>query len=281
MMLHRHFERMRAEVAEPRKEIKKALPLAERKNVRKKRHKAAVYAGTRNLYKDMVTAAKSLLCHSDVDKVYFLIEDDTFPYEIPQEIECINVSRQQIFSTGSPNYHPHWTYMVLMRAALTKIFPDYDRIVSLDVDTIVEDDISELWDMDIGDNVFAAVQEYHASYRPYGAKYWNVGVMVQDLWKLRGVGLDDEIINALNHEKFRYNEQCALNKYCKGMIYDLDVRYNDCYICGETDNPAIVHYIGTSQWQNNPNLKHYDLLEKYRAMAWQDVKRLRKERYGK
>ena len=54
--------------------------------------KAAVYCGTRNLYKIMYTAAKSLLIHSDVDKIYFLIEDDKIGFELPQEIECINIS---------------------------------------------------------------------------------------------------------------------------------------------------------------------------------------------
>jgi len=45
--------------------------------------RAAVYCGTRNLYKNMVIAAKSLLIHSNVEKIYFLIEDDIFPYEVP------------------------------------------------------------------------------------------------------------------------------------------------------------------------------------------------------
>lgn len=53
--------------------------------------KAAVYCGTRNLYRQMITAAKSLLIHSDVDKIYFLIEDDDFPYSLPPEIECLCV----------------------------------------------------------------------------------------------------------------------------------------------------------------------------------------------
>ena len=56
--------------------------------------KAAVYAGTRNVYNRMLSPAKSLLMHSNVDKIYFLIEDDDFPYDLPKEIECINVSNQ-------------------------------------------------------------------------------------------------------------------------------------------------------------------------------------------
>ena len=67
--------------------------------------KAAVYCGTRNLYADMVTAAKSLLHNTDVDKVYFLIEDDIFTHELPPQIETINVSDQTYFSKDSPNYN--------------------------------------------------------------------------------------------------------------------------------------------------------------------------------
>lgn len=53
---------------------------------------AAVYSGTRNIYEKMMTASKSLLRYSDVDKIYFLIEDDIFPYDLPDTYECINVS---------------------------------------------------------------------------------------------------------------------------------------------------------------------------------------------
>lgn len=38
--------------------------------------RAAAYSGTRNIYDKMLTAAKSLLMHSNVEKIYFLIEDD-------------------------------------------------------------------------------------------------------------------------------------------------------------------------------------------------------------
>ena len=54
--------------------------------------KAAVYGGTRNVYRNMLAPMKSLLMNSDVDKIYFLIEDDEFPYPLPKEVECINVS---------------------------------------------------------------------------------------------------------------------------------------------------------------------------------------------
>ena len=53
--------------------------------------RAAVYCGTRNLYKNMVIAAKSLLIHSNVEKIYFLTEDDSFPLILPPKTENINI----------------------------------------------------------------------------------------------------------------------------------------------------------------------------------------------
>ena len=94
--------------------------------------RAAVYAGTRNIYADMIPSMKSLLMYSNVDKIYFLIEDDEFPYELPPEVECINVSNQKWFDPEGPNFISKWSYMILLRAALTKLFPDLDRILSLE-----------------------------------------------------------------------------------------------------------------------------------------------------
>ena len=65
--------------------------------------KAAAYTGTRNLYSGMVPAVKSLLAHSDVEKVYLLIEDDEFPYYLPDCVETVNVSNQTYFRPGGPN----------------------------------------------------------------------------------------------------------------------------------------------------------------------------------
>ena len=107
----------------------------------------------------MLTAAKSLLMYSNVEKIYFLIEDDIFPYELPQEIECMNISNQTYFPSDGPNFNNVCTYMVLIRAAYTKIFPDLDRILSIDMDTVVNENISDLWDLDLTNYYLAAVEE--------------------------------------------------------------------------------------------------------------------------
>ena len=46
--------------------------------------------------------------------------------------------------------------MAMMRATLSKLFPNLDQILSLDVDTIIEKDISNLWNLNLDDYYLAA-----------------------------------------------------------------------------------------------------------------------------
>jgi len=46
--------------------------------------------------------------------------------------------------------------MVLIRAAYSKIFPDLDRILTIDMDTVVNENISELWELNLDDYYLAA-----------------------------------------------------------------------------------------------------------------------------
>lgn len=270
MLLHRHFEKPEERVAYSWPPVSQFDARVEMP-MKPSGYKVAVYNGTKNLYRDMTVAAKSMFANSDVDKVYFLIEDDWFPYDVPKDVECINVKGQPYFNPGGPNFSTHWTWMVLMRAALTKLFPDLDRALSLDVDTIVADDISDLWETDMGDCVVGMVPEYLTEFRPFGPIYWNAGVMLQDMAKLRESGIDDQIIYAINHEAFRCPEQCAFNKYCAGRIYTLPSRYNDGIVAGMSDNPAIAHFVGSGNWQTWASHKHHGLIKQYAEMKWEEA----------
>lgn len=228
--------------------------------------KAAVYSGTRNLYSDMVTAAKSLLHNSDVDKVYFLIEDDEFPEYLPPQIETINVSDQQYFKKSSPNYCNGWTYMVLMKAAMHRIFPNLDRILCLDVDTVVVDDISELWDLDLSRYYVAGAREFQ-----FDDLYINAGVIMLNLSKLRSLGKGDELIAVLNRKKFLCCEQDCINERCIGGILEISGDYNACNYTNHSDKPKIVHFAAVRNWQKNTRAKYHRYLTKYRKMSWEEV----------
>ena len=231
--------------------------------------KKAVYVGTRNLYEDMIPAVKSILVNSDVDKIYLLIEDDHFPFYLPKCVETINVSRQPYFRPNSPNFNLKWTYMTLMRAALPKIFPDTDVILSMDDDVIALQDVSDLWDLPIQDYYFAASREPRKSTGGDDYKfplYTQMGVVLFNLKKLRDDGMCDMVIEALNAYWFSIAEQDCMNLLCQGHIYPMPSEYNMNNYTEPCANPKMIHFAAIKDWAHKPQV------EMYRTRPWSQIR---------
>lgn len=229
--------------------------------------KYVVYTGTANLYPHMVTAVKSLIHYTKVDKVFFLIEDDEFPLELPDCVTTINIKpiTYELFDNAGPNFATPFTPLCLARVAYAKILPrNVDKVLQLDVDTIVADDISGIWDADLSGRWFAAVEEYTSTWKPFGPIYYNVGVMLLNLEQIRKDGIDDRLIELINNEKLNYIDQDAWNKYGVYHAAHLDVRYNECFVTGYTADPAIVHYAGISDWMDRAVMKRVEYLNRWR-----------------
>ena len=236
--------------------------------------RAAVYSGTKNLYPHMVTAAKSLAANSSVEKIYFLIEDDKFPEALPPLIETINVSGQTWFPAGGPNMKSQFTYMALVRACYGKLLPeDLDKVLQLDVDTVVVDNIDELWEIPMGGKWCIACEERNNNYwKPYGMQYYNVGVTMFNLKEIRRCGIEDEIIRWLNTTETRFVEQDAWNKFgAPRKFIEMDPRFNECYCNGYTDRPAIVHFAGFKNWWDDRKAPRKEYYRKYRDMTWEEA----------
>lgn len=215
--------------------------------------KTAIYGGTRNLYPLMAPAIKSLLTNTSVDQVYLLVEDDKFPEWLPDCVHTVNVSNQPYFDPKGPNYNNHWTYMTMMKAAYWKMFPDVDKALCLDIDTYVEQNVDELWDIDMTDIFCAGVRDRVGN----GSPYINAGSMMLNLELLRKTGVGEKLIAFLNTKKTTYPEQDAINIYCKGKILNLPGDYNASKVTELTSNPKIVHFAGYMYWTNNKYTKKW------------------------
>ena len=205
------------------------------------------YCLTRNIYDRVMPSINSLVAYNKVDRIYLLTEDDVFPHPLPSCAKVINVRDQTIFPRSGPNYNTRWTYMVLMRAALTKYLTDEDRVLSLDIDTIFCGDVSALWDIDLTGYYLAGVAEPYWT-KQLGRLYVNMGVVLFNLKKLREDGNDDEIIHALNTVQYNLNEQDAINQYCAGHILELPGDYNVTKFTTPFDKVLIRHYAAEYGW---------------------------------
>ena len=223
--------------------------------------RVALYCGTENVYPYMAACAKSLLRHTKMDKIYFFIETDTFQEELPEVIECINITKMPYLDKNSPNWNNEWTWMTLARLEAHKILPE-DRVLYLDCDTIVDLDIGELFDTDLKGNVLGACREPARCKNPF--VYFNAGVLLMDLKKLRE-GIGDEMLKMANTRKLGCPDQDTINLLCQGRILELDPIYNSSDWTAQPVGTKIIHYAAVKKYWT------YRLFASYVKMKWSDI----------
>ena len=190
--------------------------------------------------------------------MYFLTEDDEFPFQLPDVIQCINVIGQTYFPADGANFNSRWTYMTLMRLALPELLPDEHRVLWLDCDTVVIKDISELFDIDLEGNYFGAVEEPGRSKRPF--IYHNTGVLLIDLDALRD-GKYKQLIKLSNGFKMDFPDQDAVNIACQHEIKEISAIYNSCPWTAELPDAKIIHFAADRNYSKHPFFSQFATVE--------------------
>lgn len=228
--------------------------------------RAAAMCATRNMYGDLGPPIKALLVNSDVEKIYILAEDPDPGVWLPPECEVIDVSGQRYFTRACPNWTNPWSWIVLMRAVFYRMFPELERILSLDLDAFALSDVSGLWRLDLTDKLLAGVRETSKLARPE-FPYYNAGVMVQNLDLLRRSGAGEQIYRALRKRYFAYPEQDAFNLICSGAVYDLPAEYNAGRGTEPYGEPVIRHFMG-----EQATFRDSEICRCWRALPWEEVR---------
>ena len=153
---------------------------------------------------------------------------------------------------------------IFYRLFIADMFPDLDRAVYIDCDTVLVSDIAELYDFDIGENIIAAVADESIpcvpEFRSYVENwvgvsvgdYINSGVLVMNLAEYRRAGIlrrFAEFVRTTNPETIA-PDQDYLNALCRGRIYYLGSEWNKQ---PKRHNPIPV---------SDLKLIHYNLYEK-------------------
>lgn len=159
----------------------------------------------------------------------------------------------------------HFSVATYYRLFIASLFPQYDKVIYLDCDLVVTGDISELYRIDLGDNVFGAAPEQFVQstkeFRTYAEKalgvdpdgYVNAGVLLISLEKFRENGIEEKFIRLISEYDFDLldPDQAYLNYLCLGKIHTLPIEWNkeplpDAY----SGEKKIVHYaLYKKPWQ--------------------------------
>jgi len=215
----------------------------------------AVYAGTSNIYEQMYTSLKSLLLNNKMDHVYLLIETDEFPYPLPENVQCINVSEQPWFPVNGANTRQRYTYMALLKVVLGEIFTNHNRVLWLDCDTIIDGDITDLFEINMDGYYYAGAVEPGKSKDIF--RYVNVGVLMCNLDALRKMGKELEMVTFLNNYQLGWPEQDCINLLCQGRIRLIDSQYNANAFTQTCLRPKILHYAAVKDYSDHWAYKRY------------------------
>lgn len=134
----------------------------------------------------------------------------------------------------------YFTLTIYFRLFIASMFPEYDKAIYIDSDIVLEEDIAELFSIDIGDNFIGACRDASIDgiepFQSYVEQvvgvdrndYVNSGVLLMNLKKLRDTDFDKHFLSLLNTYHFDSvaPDQDYLNAICKGSIYYLSPKWN-------------------------------------------------------
>lgn len=145
----------------------------------------------------------------------------------------------------------HISVETYFRFLIQTILPDYEKVLYLDCDLIVNADVAELYHTDVEGYLLAAARDPEMLGHLNGANkktrkyilnelkmqnpydYFQAGVLLFNEMEMRKVYTLDQWLT-FSSVPYRYNDQDVLNIYCEGRVKFLDMSWNMITDCDHT-----------------------------------------------
>ncbi|RYE14875.1 MAG: glycosyltransferase family 8 protein [Rickettsiales bacterium] len=182
---------------------------------------------------------------------------------------------------------------------------EHKKLLYLDVDMILYDDISKLYNHDIGNYILGAVQDYMPTFNhpraipnykelgiPAETKYFNSGLMLINSQKWVEEDVANKVIECMNNNKVHiiYPDQYGLNVVLYNKWLEIDRTWNCSALFNDPAIPSLIHFIDikpifTSYYSLPKHKEEFFRLLKLTAFKgfkpYPDYKRLFKKGYTK
>lgn len=152
----------------------------------------------------------------------------------------------------------NYTEAIYYRMLIPSIFPEYDKIIYLDADTVLLKDIAEMYSIDIGDNLLGATveetvantkvfQDYCVNYLNFESKYYfNSGVLLMNAKEFRKQDIEGQFSRMLKKIVFRMApDQDFLNVLCFGKVKYIPMGWNKSPLYAkdfDEKDLGLIHY---------------------------------------
>lgn len=197
---------------------------------------------------------KIYILHNDVeefDQLAILEYNDT-----NFTVEFVDINKKLDEVKNGLQLRDYYSGATYYRIFIANMFPEYDKAIYLDCDTVVLGDISKLYKYNLKNNYVGAITDKVVSSNPIFKKYckevlgvkpsnyFNAGILLMNLKKFREEDFYEKFKDLLLEYKFRVaQDQDYLNVLCKDQVLYLPYSWNTMPIGGEEKKtPNIIHY---------------------------------------
>lgn len=174
----------------------------------------------------------------------------------------------------------HLTIASAYRLVIPDLFPQYEKILYLDSDIVVNADVAELYNIDIGSNILGAA---HGSYNhdkdDFGyihitktlgiseSSFFNAGILIINTTEFKKNNVTQKCMTLLSERNDLYfMDQCALNITCEGKVHFLPNRWNYewlfLFAINQLSFPFNRNGCDGDEICTDPAIIHYDGVEK-------------------
>jgi len=187
--------------------------------------------------------------------------------------------------------HRHVTKSALFKFDLAEIFNEFDKILYIDSDTVIKDDIKTLLDTDVEGVYGGVVKDIFATTkngdneRISVTSYFNSGLMLLNLAKMREGNIKEKLLNTrLGLKSEKYMDQDVFN-----LVFDNCVKYlspNFNYMLNNKNSrlgflefyeiknlkPAVLHYAYLKPWEYKGIAYSREWMKYYNLSPFKDEK---------
>ena len=198
------------------------------------------------------------------------------------EVSFVDVTEKLKDIAADLHMRDYYTCTTYFRVFIAGMFPQYDKALYLDCDTVVLGDISELYSYDLGSNLVAGAPcegvNCFEVYKRYVREvdglnpdyFFNAGVILMNLKGFREEGFYQQFAELLRKYKFTViQDEDYLNVLCQDRVLRLPRAWNKAPVAPdylERKDLRLVHYLMTwKPW-------HYDDIP-YGEYFWEYAKK--------
>lgn len=173
-------------------------------------------------------------------------------------LNFVNVSEQLEKMNDMLFMRDYYSRETYYRFFIARLFPQYDKVLYLDCDIAINGDISELYNLELGENLLGAASDdvipgipAFVDYveKALGVnrfKYFNAGILVINTKLFREENIEGQFVDLLKKISFTVaQDQDYLNVICQNRIKYFDNEWNKgAFKTPEFENklPKLIHY---------------------------------------